>query len=102
MNLNEPKSFSSSSLGIVLLKLIMPCITCCCILCWGLGAGIANFPMEASESGSDSSEAGQHWWTSGLKDGSAAPSLSFCMGGICGSAASEECLEAAANDLRGI
>lgn len=36
--------WGSSIWGILLLKLLMPCFTCCCVLACGLGAGIAHLP----------------------------------------------------------
>eukprot|EP00434_Breviolum_minutum_P042062 symbB.v1.2.037421.t1/scaffold5521.1/size26208/1 len=42
------------SLGILLLKLLMPCFTCCCVLACGLGAGIAHLPeVVGSDSGTE-------------------------------------------------
>lgn len=38
--------------GIVLLKLFMPCVTCCCVIACGLGAGLAHLPEVDTESGS--------------------------------------------------
>lgn len=37
-------SFFGIIWGILLLKLLMPCFTCCCVLACGLGAGIAHLP----------------------------------------------------------
>ena len=41
--------------GILLLKLLMPCFTCCCVLACGLGAGIAHLPEAHSR-------AQRGWW----------------------------------------
>ncbi|CAL1126302.1 unnamed protein product [Cladocopium goreaui] len=37
--------------SIVLLKLFMPCVTCCCVIACGLGAGLAHLPEVAGEWG---------------------------------------------------
>lgn len=40
------------TLGILLLKFLMPCVTCCCVIICGVGAGLTHLPEAVSDGSS--------------------------------------------------